>query len=47
MKLLIDADSGIYKAGFSNETRSWAVYGEEGILHRTQYKKDAVQCVRS
>jgi len=41
MHLLIDADSGIYKAGLSNETREYHAIDEGGIVaHACQYKKD-------
>jgi len=39
--LLIDADSAIYKAGLSNETREYmAIDDAGGVCHRCSYKKD-------
>ena len=41
MKLLIDADSAIYKAGLSNETRKYVAMDEDGgTLAEFRYKKD-------
>ena len=44
MKLLIDADSLIYKAGCSNETREYLVQHKDTgqVVHSCQYKAEAV-----
>lgn len=43
MRLAIDIDSAVYKAGCSNETRSYLVLNHEGyVLETVQYKKEAV-----
>lgn len=45
MHFLIDADSLIYKAGCSNETRSYLVCSGENIITTFKYKKEAVEFV--
>jgi DNA polymerase-1 len=41
LHLLIDADSSIYKAGLSNETRLYQAFDDEGcVVHECQYKAD-------
>jgi DNA polymerase-1 len=42
MHLLVDADSALYKAGFSNEERSWLVCDRETdtIIEQHRYKRD-------
>jgi hypothetical protein len=42
--LLIDADTVIYKAGLSNETREYMAVNESGVVgHRCKYKADMDQ----
>ena len=47
MKLLIDADSAIYKAGCANEERSYLIIEAEtgGVAGEEKYKRDAVALV--
>lgn len=42
MKLLIDADSSLYRAGCANETRSYLCTLEGHLLAEFQYKKEAL-----
>tara|TARA_R110000787_G_scaffold193899_3_gene305450 strand:- start:1027 stop:1821 length:795 start_codon:yes stop_codon:yes gene_type:complete len=42
MKLLIDADSPLYRAGCANETRSYLCTHGGHLVEEFQYKKDAV-----
>ena len=47
MKLEIDADSLIYKAGCSNETRSYHIQNIKtgAVVHEVQYKADALEYI--
>jgi len=45
MHFLLDADSLIYKAGCSNEKRSYLIYSGPNIVASYQYKKDADEFV--
>jgi len=47
MKLLIDADSLIYKAGCANETREYLIQDKETgiVVHSCQYKAEATSYV--
>jgi hypothetical protein len=46
-KLLIDADSIIYKAGCSNETREYHIEDPSGyVVHTCQYHKDAMAYIQ-
>ena len=48
MRLLIDLDSAIYKAGFSNEERSYLIFTEEdGVVAGEKYKKDALAWIEA
>lgn len=42
MKLLIDGDSALYRAGCANETRMYVVHLDGHMLDSFKYKKDAV-----